>query len=123
LYVPTSEVIGILPIPPNIRDESNMASYHHPSDRHQKHWFVASMQNTRKPVLPIHTTAEYQLFHSLKKSHPAFSPQSGEPQWTEAVKEWNRQADQRNDVYYKVRIVLAIYSSLLNNAAFSSLNN
>jgi hypothetical protein len=61
LYAPTSEVIGILPIPGQIREASEMAPYHPTTHRHQKHWFLTSMQNTRKPILPVHTKTEQHL--------------------------------------------------------------
>jgi len=60
------------------------------------------MQGTCKPILPIHTTAEKQLFHQLITSNSAFNPTSGEPKWQEAVKIWNATSDQTAEIYYKV---------------------
>jgi len=102
-YTPTKEVIGILPIPNDIRLSSGMAEYIPAIDRKQKHHFLASMQGTQKPVLPIHTLSERNLFRHLLKTEPSFSPQNGEPQWKAAVKIWNAWADKTQDISYKVR--------------------
>jgi hypothetical protein len=102
LYVPTAEVIGILPIPDDVRELSAMAPYVHSSTNHQKYSFIASMQGTRKPVLPVHTASEEQYFRTLMNTDPSFSPQSGEPHWGEAVKVWNSNAEVQDGVYYKV---------------------
>ncbi|EKM74532.1 hypothetical protein AGABI1DRAFT_95562 [Agaricus bisporus var. burnettii JB137-S8] len=111
LYVPTTEVIGILPIPEDIRGQSAMAPYVHSANSQQKHSFIASMQGTRKPVLPVHTHAEEQYFRSLMNSDPSFSPQSGEPKWNEAVQVWNANAESRDGVYYKLVEQLKTYYS------------
>lgn len=71
-------------------------------DKAQKHNYLAQMQGTRKPILPIHTATEKQLFRQLMNSDPVFSPERGEPRWREAVKIWNTNADRFDDVYYKV---------------------
>src|SRR6266478_5360393 len=102
LYVPTKEVIGILPIPIAIRQSSGMAEHVQTVSKRQRHHFLAAMQGTRKPVLPIHSPPERQLFHKLMKADPSFSPQHGEPRWKEAVKVWNANADESNDISYKV---------------------
>ncbi|XP_006455796.1 hypothetical protein AGABI2DRAFT_76999 [Agaricus bisporus var. bisporus H97] len=111
LYVPTTEVIGILPIPDDIREQSAMAPYVHSANSQQKHSFIALMQGTRKPVLPVHTHAEEQYFRLLMNSDPSFSPQSGEPKWNEAVQVWNVNAEARDGVYYKLVEQLKTYYS------------
>lgn len=104
LYTPTTEVLGILPIPDTVRTSSGMAMYVPLAGKDKKYQFLAKMQGTRKPVLPIHTAAEKQHFHQLITSNSAFSPTSGEPKWQEAVKIWNATADQTAEIYYKVCI-------------------
>ena len=103
LYIPTCETLGILPIPHKIQVASSMASYIPSVDGTQRHQFLARKQGTRKPILPIHTASEKQLFHHLmiSKNSP-FSPESGEPRWGDAVKVWNSFADRNDDIYYKV---------------------
>lgn len=85
LYTPTTEVLGILPIPENICIDSAMRPYDAALDRHQKHSFLAGIQGTRKPILPIHTSAEKKLFRDLMNSNSAFSSISGEPRWADAA--------------------------------------
>lgn len=102
LYTPTNEVIGILPIPDDIRSLSAMAPYIAELDYDQKHRFLAEMQGTRKPVLPVHTSYEKQVFRQLMNSDPVFSPKSGEPRWRDAVKIWNSHADRTDNISYKV---------------------
>lgn len=80
-----------------------MTAYVPSLDQNQKHDFLAKIQGTRKPILPIHTSSEKQLFRQLMSSNPAFSPKSGEPRWRDAVKIWNQNADRMDDVSYKVR--------------------
>ena len=102
LYIPTKEVLGILPIPEEIRFSSAMTAYIPSLDQNQKHNFLAKIQGTRKPILPIHTPSEKQLFRQLMNTNSAFSPKSGEPRWRDAVKIWNQHADRMDDVSYKV---------------------
>jgi hypothetical protein len=104
LYLPTSETIGILPVPPELRAESKMADFNVNIDQKQRHAYLASMQGTRKAILPVHTPAEHDLFNTLMKTNEAFTSRSAGPRWTECVRVWNRLADTRNDVFYKVRI-------------------
>lgn len=106
LYVPTSEVLGILPIPENIRLNSQMLAYDNMAlpDEYRKHQFLAKIQGTQKPILPIHTSVEKKLFRELMNSHPSFSPVSGEPRWQDAVKVWNSRAGVMDGVSYKVRV-------------------
>ena len=100
-----SEVLGILPIAEDIRSSSGMAAYIPALHRNEvalQYRFLAELQGTRKPVLPIHTAAEKSLFKDLE-NNPAYSSESGDPQWKLAVRIWNAEADVREDVFYKVR--------------------
>ena len=105
LYSPTSEVLGILPIADDIRSSSGMAEYIpalHRNEVAPRYRFLAELQGTRKPVLPVHTLVEKKLFKELLENNPAFSSESGDPQWKLAVRIWNAEADVRDDVFYKV---------------------
>jgi hypothetical protein len=102
LYFPTNERLGILPIPEDIRSSAAMAPYVPVLHQNQKYHFLAEIQGTRKPVLPVHTSTEKQLFRHLMTSNPAFSPTSGEPRWREAVQIWNSNAEHTDNVSYKV---------------------
>ncbi|KAF8867530.1 hypothetical protein CPB84DRAFT_1859325 [Gymnopilus junonius] len=104
LYVPTTEILGILPIPEDIRRDCDMAPYDPLLHRSQQHYFLAEMQGTCKPILPIHTSAEKQLRQELINSNSAFSPISCEPRWSDAVKIWNSKAEEHAKVSYKVFI-------------------
>ncbi len=105
LYTPTSEVLGILPIADDIRSSSGMAEYIpalHRNEVAPRYRFLAELQGTRKSVLPVHTPVEKKLFKELLKNNPAFSSESGDPQWKLAVRIWNAEADVRDEVFYKV---------------------
>jgi len=109
LYVATKEVLGILPIPDDVRISSGMQAYISLSEP-KKHHFLAKMQGTRKAVLPVHTKAEKDLFQSLMTTCKEFNPAQGShPVWTQAVKIWNARADQDEMISYKV-CVLALIS-------------
>ena len=112
-YVPTMETLGILPIPLEIRESSGMASYiagpivnikTGEKKKPQRHDFLAQMQGTRKPVLPVHTTAEKLMFRTLMAKDKEFNPPNiSEPPWNQAVKIWNASVDESNEnLYYKV---------------------
>jgi len=101
-YIKTNEVLGILPIPSSIRHASGMGEYVTSISGHQKHSFLAKMQKTRKPVLPVHTASEKSLFRTLMQHNPAFNSRMTGPIWKEAVKVWNYEADKNPDISYKV---------------------
>jgi hypothetical protein len=65
LYQETKEVAGILPIPDELRSRSGMGSFMKSLHSKQPNHFLASMQGTRKPVLPIHNPEERELFQKL----------------------------------------------------------
>jgi len=92
LYIPTSEVLGIIPIPPYIQQASGMAEFSPTLDRKQQHGFLAELQRTRKPVLPIHTPSERHLFCMLMETNHEFNAKSS-PIWRNATKVWNHHAD------------------------------
>lgn len=104
LYIPTSEVSGVLPIPPSVRIASGMGDFNPSMDSKQRHRFLAGRQGTRKPVLPVHTQQERILFTRLMATETAFNSKSAGPNWKEAVKIWNRKAEYytSDEVSYKV---------------------
>ena len=102
LYLPTSETIGILPVPSELRAESSMTEFNTNIDQKRKHAYLASMQGTRKAILPVHTPAEHDLFTTFMKKNEAFNSRSAGPQWKECVRVWNTWADTTDDVFYKV---------------------
>lgn len=102
LYQRTSEVSGVLPIPDDIRIKSGMSEYNSLIDMKQPQYFLASVQGTRKPVLPVHTLEEKKLFSLLMRTNPAFNSTRFVPNWSEAVKIWNRYADGDVNISYKV---------------------
>lgn len=110
LYMPTKEIIGILPIPAETRLLSGMAEYVTPlaDSKHRKYQYLAAMQGTRKAVLPVHSPSERKLFHKLT-SHDSFSPRNGEPRWRDAVRIWNAEAIESDDISYKVRIFCIVH--------------
>ena len=126
-YVPTTETLGILPIPKEIRESSGMATYISgpfinfntgEKKKPQRHNFLAKMQGTRKPVLPIHTMAERLMFRTLISQNREFNPPNvSEPPWNQAVKVWNASVDESDEtsgsgLYYKV--ISTIYARSQN---------
>ncbi|KAJ7246127.1 hypothetical protein B0H12DRAFT_1235640 [Mycena haematopus] len=71
LYVPTKEVAGVLPIPDDVRLKSGMAQFEQSLHSKQRHRYLAALQGTRKPVLPIHSTPEKHLFRELMATNPS----------------------------------------------------
>ncbi|KAH9483209.1 hypothetical protein JR316_0005313 [Psilocybe cubensis] len=111
LYMQTSEVLGILPIPLEIRTSAGMTEYTPSLDRRQKHAFLAQMQKTRKPILPVHNPDEKQLFRHLMQKNPEYNSVSSGPIWKEAVKVWNHYADTEPTISYKLIEQLKSYYS------------
>ena len=103
LYLPTSETIGILAIPEELRAESRMSRFDPNIDSKQPHAYLAEKQHTRKAILPVHTPAEIDLFSTLMQEDDAFSSQSSGPRWSECVRSWNMKANEQNGIFYKVR--------------------
>ncbi|KAJ3547523.1 hypothetical protein NMY22_g1613 [Coprinellus aureogranulatus] len=109
-YEPAHEVIGVHPIPTDIKNACGILSYFPtipgtPAIRspNKQYAFLAKLQGTRKAVLPVHTKREYQLFDQLLKHDPAFSTiQGAHPNWDEAVKVYNGYAEREEDVFYKL---------------------
>lgn len=103
LYAQTTEVVGVLPVPPNIREISGMASFEPTIDFRQPHGHLASLQGTRKPILPVHSLQERQFFRALLNENKAFNSPNG-PDFKQAVRAWNHEADKTPSIFYKVRI-------------------
>ncbi len=103
LYLLTSERMGILPIPEDVRHSSGMAEFSPVlPDQKQAHQYLAQMQGTRKAILPVHTSTEINLFQHLMEANTAFNTTSSGPIWKLAVKVWNEIANREDGVFYKV---------------------
>jgi len=114
LYLPTSERLGILPVPKDVQISSGMAEFNPNSTTDKKkqcYDYLAQMQGTRKAILPVHTPAELHLFHKLMETNPAFNSQSTGPVWKLALKVWNECADTQDGIYYKVCLLSLSYIS------------
>jgi hypothetical protein len=86
-----------------------MAEYVPSIDMKQPHHsFLASKQGTRKPALPIHTNYEKDKFRKLMRENETFGTKSGAPNWKEAVKVWNRFADEDANLSYKVSLYVLL---------------
>ncbi|KAJ3725737.1 hypothetical protein C8R42DRAFT_574618, partial [Lentinula raphanica] len=96
-YQSTTEVIGILPIPDAIRRESGMLEYRPDIDHQQTHWFVASLQGTRRAVLPVANPYEEERF----RGYVAANTGSSEPRWDNIVRAWNTAANTDKNLSYK----------------------
>ncbi|KAJ7170171.1 hypothetical protein C8R46DRAFT_1266577 [Mycena filopes] len=111
LYLPTNEVSGVLPIPNDIRIKSGMAEFQSSLDSTRLHHHLAALQGTRKAVLPVHNTAEKDLFRSLMLGPNTPGNFSSSRQVENTVKIWNATADAQDDIYYKLAEQLKVYYS------------
>ncbi|KAF6758767.1 hypothetical protein DFP72DRAFT_1167168 [Ephemerocybe angulata] len=102
VFTQTSEVIGVLPIPEDTQAQSGMQPYIDKLDSTRRNHSLARLQGVRKAAIPIHNDAESELYKNLMKEHPAFNNARAEPTWTEAVKVWNRMAEEDPQVFYKL---------------------
>ncbi|KAF8994149.1 hypothetical protein BDZ89DRAFT_1150212 [Hymenopellis radicata] len=94
LYQATTEEMGIIPIPESVRIQSCMQPFVPGVDGKQKQAYLAQMQGTRKPVLPVSTIAERKLFSKLMRTSPEFySTSTSGTIRADAVKIWNRLAE------------------------------
>ncbi|KAJ7488604.1 hypothetical protein B0H11DRAFT_2230137 [Mycena galericulata] len=109
LYQPTDEVSGVLPIPEDIRLTAGMAKFEPAVDSSRPHHHLASLQGTRKAVLPVHNKAEKDLFRELMSGSNSFGNFSSSKQVDSAVKIWNAKADAQDDIYYKLAEQLKVY--------------
>ncbi|KAJ7624198.1 hypothetical protein DFH06DRAFT_1008444, partial [Mycena polygramma] len=103
----TNEVAGVLPIPEDVRIKSGMSQFESSLHSKQRHHYLAALQGTRKPVLPIHSTPEKDLFRDLMAKSPgSFSSPSS---IDNMVRLWNSHADEKKDIYYKLSEQLKVY--------------
>ncbi|KAG6875210.1 hypothetical protein C0992_004756, partial [Termitomyces sp. T32_za158] len=109
LYQPTNEVAGVLPIPIDVQLQSAMGRYIPTLHSKQSHHFLASMQGTQKPVLPVHNHAERALFHELMTKDTGFNDTVTGPNWKLAVQLWNNAAETRDNISYKLTEQLKVY--------------
>ncbi|XP_006457870.1 hypothetical protein AGABI2DRAFT_215844 [Agaricus bisporus var. bisporus H97] len=115
-YESTSEVAGILPIPMGVQESCGIATYLPTHDAKQPNAFLASMQQTRKPVVPIHSPVERDLFRKLLREDPTFNNSRTGPQWKQAIKVWNRKAEEQSDITYKLIEHLTSYFTEWNTS-------
>ncbi|KAG6821896.1 hypothetical protein H0H92_000295, partial [Tricholoma furcatifolium] len=92
--------MGITVIPESVRAQSGMQAYVEEADKKQPQAYLAKMQGTCRPILPIHTM-EKKLFNQLMRECDEFrsSTSSIKPG---GVKIWNRYAETEDNVYYKL---------------------
>lgn len=65
-----------------------------------KHRYLASKQDTKYPVLQVHTVAERRLYRHLVRTSLGFTDRAT-PDWAAVTSEWNRYAN-GYDTFYKV---------------------
>ncbi|KAG6835921.1 hypothetical protein H0H93_013330 [Arthromyces matolae] len=109
LYLQTNEVAGILPIPVAVQTQAAMGRYIASAHGKQPHYFLASMQGTRKPVLPVHNSQERKLFHDFMSGNNGFNHPTTGPNWDVAVQLWNNVAETRDKISYKLPEQLKVY--------------
>jgi hypothetical protein len=99
LYVSSSEIFGILPVPESLAKGLDMQTFHSSIDAGSRHRYLASRQGTRYAVTVIHTIAERQRFSHYMRTNALFSSDTRD--WTQCARIWNKEAN-GVDVFYKV---------------------
>ncbi|KAK0504943.1 hypothetical protein EDD18DRAFT_1060502 [Armillaria luteobubalina] len=108
LYQPTSEEMGIMRIPEATCIEACMQPFNHNLDSKQKQGFLAQLLGTSKAVLPLHTASEQKLFSELMKNCSDFTSTTDNVH-PKAVQIWNRHAQDKSDIFYKLSEQLTAY--------------
>ncbi|GLB43789.1 putative essential for the formation of DNA replication focal centers [Lyophyllum shimeji] len=109
LYQLTTEVAGVLPIPRQVQSSLGMGTYESSLHSKQRHYFLASMQGTRKPVLPIHNSQERDLFRDFMIGDSGFNDPVSGPSWERAARLWNDTAEIKEGISYKLTEQLKVY--------------
>jgi hypothetical protein len=121
LYKKTEQNAGIIQIPKSVRELVKIQPYNEETDSEQKQAYLAKMQGTRKPVLPVHTLAEKQLFAELMRTSPTFQKCSTSASLA-AAEIWNQKAETMKDIYYKVICTMCVEETLIHfNSSKNSL--
>ncbi|KAF8166461.1 hypothetical protein K438DRAFT_1775139 [Mycena galopus ATCC 62051] len=108
LYKKTEQTAGIIQIPKSVRELVRIQPFNPETDSNQKQSYLAKMQGTRKPVLPVHTLAEKREFADLMRTSPTFQKCSTSISLA-AVEIWNQKAESTTDIYHKLEEQLTAY--------------
>ncbi|KAG6818637.1 hypothetical protein H0H93_003273 [Arthromyces matolae] len=108
LYQKTKQAMGIMPITESVRVRSGMRDFVESTDRKQKQVYLAKMQGTCRPILPVHTAAEKKYFNKAMRDLVEFQTSTTKIK-PSAVKIWNQQAEREDDIYYKLEEHLTTY--------------
>ncbi|KAF6742765.1 hypothetical protein DFP72DRAFT_1104354 [Ephemerocybe angulata] len=107
MYVRTTEIFGILPVPDDIRLQSGLLAYN-PDNVPKAHEYLARRQGTRHAVLGVHTGAEHRLYSNLMQTSPSYMRDGG-PDWPRAIREWNENHVDGKTIFYKLPEQLKSY--------------
>jgi hypothetical protein len=98
--------VGIAKLSDSLREQCGMEEYNEndwPKEKSQMQ-FMAKRLGTKKPILPVHTRQERNLFNKLE---PRYIIKKEVPD--AMVKAWNEQASKTSGVYYKTSSLLTKY--------------
>jgi len=123
LYVDTSEVSGILPIPSILCTKALMQPNIPGVISKLLHQFLAQQQQTQFVVIAVHTVPEKLLFSHLIQTDPFFNQDKQEPDWKTAVQIWNCDHADGKVIFYKVRDPINVISKISFINHTSSLRN
>ncbi|KAH0580185.1 hypothetical protein H2248_001707 [Termitomyces sp. 'cryptogamus'] len=85
----------------SLQVEAGMLEFVKSTDAAQKQAYLAKMQGTQRPILPINTVAEQNLFNQLMQECDDFCSLTTSIKLS-AVKIWNHYAEAEDDIYYKL---------------------
>ncbi|KAJ7159203.1 hypothetical protein C8R43DRAFT_1177962 [Mycena crocata] len=117
LFKPTHESFIITPLAQTVRDSYNIPRRGQPSllegriseipsvglsgARTNRYDFLASAQDTKFAVTPIHTNEEYSLFNKALRPSGAFSSATGTPNFKQMAKWWSERVDGKK-IFFKL---------------------
>ncbi|KAM5545887.1 hypothetical protein V8D89_000013 [Ganoderma adspersum] len=101
-YEPAGETFGIMLYNSEIQDKYHFLPFNSPmaSELKYRNTYLAQRQGTRYAVLPVHTSKERSIFHSLVSTSASFKTRA-QPDWHMLAVEWSGQANGR-DIFYKL---------------------
>jgi len=103
LYTRTTEEFGIVSVDESLRNQLSMLPFDQGTQMLKKthHRFLAMKQNTKLPVLPVHSDVERKHFSMLMQDSTLLTA-SGKVKYIQVAKQWNQAAIERPELFYKV---------------------
>ncbi|KAI1787068.1 hypothetical protein LXA43DRAFT_1098652 [Ganoderma leucocontextum] len=114
-YERAGETFGIMSYDSETQDKYHFLSFNSPMASELKHCntYLARRQGTRYAVLPVHTSKERSVFHSLVNTSALFKTRA-QPDWHMLAIEWSGHAN-GTTIFYKLSEHLKSYFKIWTN--------